>query len=170
MNTRDHHQAHADDRQALDAGPARHGAPSRVALQLDQVAGELGERHLPARDHAHDLAAVEHHEPVGELVDVGEVVLDVDAGAAGLLDPAHEVEDLLDLLERQRHGRLVEDDQVGVEIHRAADRDALALAAGEVAHGRIGVDAGAAKADLLAQQAVGDRLLALDVDEAEAGW
>ena len=85
-----------------------------------------------------------------------------------LLDAPDEVEDLLDLLQGERDGRLVEDDQIGVEMHRAPDRDPLALAAGQIAHGQIGVDPGAAKADLLAQQPVGDLLLALDVDEAEA--
>ena len=34
-------------------------------------------------DLADDPAAVEHDQPVGDLVDVREIVLDVDAGAAG---------------------------------------------------------------------------------------
>ena len=130
--------------------------------------GELGERQLAPPDRADHLAAIEDHQPVGELVHVRKIVLDVDAGASRVFDAAHEVEHLLYLLERKGHGRLVQDDQIGVEVHRAANRDALALAAGQIAHGRIGVDAGAAKADLLEQQPVRDLLLALDVDEAEA--
>ena len=35
--------------------------------------------------------------------------------------------------DRERHGRLVEHDEVGVEMHRPADGDALALAAGQLA-------------------------------------
>ena len=37
-------------------------------------------------------------QPVGDLVHMREVVLDIDAGAARLLDAAHEVEDLAHLL------------------------------------------------------------------------
>ena len=61
-----------------------HGAGALLAgaLQVDQVAGEVGERQLALAEHGHDLAAVEDHQAVGELVDVGEVVLDVDAGPA----------------------------------------------------------------------------------------
>ena len=53
-------------------------------------------------------------------------------------------------------------------MHGAADRDALALAAGEIGDGRIDGDADAAEADHVHQDLVGDFLLALDVDEAEA--
>ena len=79
-----------------------------------------------------------------------------------------EVDDLAHFGDAQRRGRLVEDDEVGVEVHRAADGDALALAAGEIADGRIDGDADAAKADDVDQDLVGELLLALDVDEAEA--
>src|ERR671914_1098795 len=114
-------------------GSARPGALAR-ALEIDQMARELRERHLAPPDHAHDLAAIEHHELVGQLVHMREIVLYVEAGPAGGLDAAHEVQDLLHLLQRQRHGRLVQDDEVGIEVHRAADRDALALAARQIAH------------------------------------
>ena len=113
-------------------------------------------------------AAVEDDQAVGDLVHMREVVLDIDAGAAGLLDAAHEVEDLAHLLHRQRRGRLVEHDEVGVVVHGAADGDALPLAAGKLRDGRIDRDAGAAEADRLQQDVAGDLLLALDVDEAEA--
>ena len=49
----------------------------------------------------------------------------------------------------ERRRRLVEDDQVGVVVHGPADRDALALAAGELRDGRIDGDADAAEADRL---------------------
>ena len=49
-----------------------------------------------------------------------------------VLDAADEVEDLAHLGDGQRHGRLVEHDEVGVVVHGPADGDALALAAGEV--------------------------------------
>ena len=115
-----------------------------------------------------DRAAVENDQPVGDLVDVGEIVLDVDAGAPGFLDPSDEVEDLAHLGDGERHRRLVENDEVGIVVHGAADRDALALAAGEIRDRRIDGDADAAKADSPGQDILGDLLLLLDVDEAEA--
>ena len=69
---------------------------------------------------------------------------------------ADEVEDLAHLGHGERDGRLVEDDEVGVVVHGPADRDALALAAGEVGDGRIDGDAGAAEADRALQDLVGD--------------
>ena len=84
-------------------------------------------------------AAIEDDQPVGDFVHMGEIVLDIDAGAAGLLDAPDEIEDLADLGDRQRRRRLVEDDEVGVVVHGAADGDALPLAAGQVGDG--GIDA-----------------------------
>src|SRR4051812_10125912 len=99
---------------------------------------------------------------------MGEVVLDVDAGPTPQLDLADEVQDLPDLLDRQRRGRLVEHDQVGVEVHRAADGDALPLPARQLAHHRFGRDADATEADGLGQDVARDLLLGLDVDETQA--
>src|SRR5579884_816906 len=55
------------------------GAASLV-LQVDQVLGQLRDRHRPRLDLGDDRAAVHHHQPVGDRVHVGEVVLDIDAG------------------------------------------------------------------------------------------
>ena len=71
-----------------------------------------------------------------------------------------EIEDLADLGDGERDGRLVEDDEVGVVVHGPADGDALALAAGEVGDGRIDGDPGAAEADRALEDLVGDLLLA----------
>ena len=65
-------------------------------------------------------------------MDMREIVLDIDAGAAGALDAADEIEDLAHFGDAERRGRLVEHDEVGVVVHRPADRDALAFAAREV--------------------------------------
>ena len=115
-----------------------------------------------------DLAAVEHDQAIGDLVDMGEVVLDIDAGASGSLDPAHEVENLAHLLHCKRDSRLVEDDQVGVEVHGTPDRDALALAARKLLHGRIDRKSRAAEADGLEQDILRYRFFALHIDKAEA--
>ena len=131
-----------------------------AVLQRHEVAGEVDQAHLAARDLGHDPAAIEHDQPVGDLEHVRQVVLDVDAGPAAGLDALHEVQDLLHLLDRQGRGRLVEHDQVFLEVHRPADRDALALAARELRHRAVGVDADAAKADLVLEDPVGDPPLA----------
>ena len=60
------------------------------------------------------------------------------ADLPALADAVHEVEQLLGLLEREAHRRLVEDDDVGLEVQRADDRQALALAAGQADHRGVG--------------------------------
>ena len=85
-----------------------------------------------------------------------------------VFDAPHKVDDLPHFGDAQRRGRLIEDDEVGVEVHGAADGDALAFAARKIADRRIDRDADAAKADDVDEDLVGDLLLALDVDEAEA--
>jgi len=53
-------------------------------------------------------------------------------------------------------------------MHGAADRDPLTLATGELGDGAVHRDADTAKADGVQKDVLGDRLLLLDVDEAEA--
>ena len=50
--------------------------------------GQLGDGHLLRQDLGDDLAAVDDTEAIGDLVDMGEVVLDIDAGASAGLDLA----------------------------------------------------------------------------------
>ena len=84
-----------------------------------------------------DPAAVEDDEAVGDIVDVVDVVADEEDRAAARAHGADEAEDLLGLGQRQRRGRLVEHDQVGLVVDGAGDGDALALAAGKLADDRI---------------------------------
>src|SRR5437762_4254977 len=145
------------------------GAGMRSALvQRDHPRGQVGEADLAFREFAHYLPAVQDDQAIRHLVDVGEAVLDVDAGPAARLDPLHEREHLADLAHRERGGGLIEDDEVGLEVHGAGDGDALALAAREIAHGGLGRDAVAAEPDGAPQELIGDLLLLLDVDEAES--
>src|SRR5829696_8905908 len=142
-------------------------AISMPLLQVDQELGELGHGHVLGADVGDDLATVENHHAVGDLVDMGEVVLNVHAGPAGHLDVADEVQDLADLLDREGDGRFVEHDEVGIEMHGPADRDALPLAARELLHCGVDAEADAAKADRLHQDLGRDLLFLLHVDEAE---
>src|SRR5438105_4225938 len=147
---------------------ARSGAGMLAFLvQRDHPRGQFGEADLALRELAHDRSAIEDDQAIGHLVDVREVVLDVDAGAATRLHPFDEGQHLADLAHRQRGGGLVEDDEVGLEVHGAGDGDALALSSREIAHGRVRGDAVTAEADGAPQELVGDLLLLLHVDEAE---
>src|ERR1041384_2648291 len=152
---------------------SRAGKDSRAALGLllvkgDHLAGELGKAHLALLDIADYLAAIEDDEPVGDLVHVSQVVLDVDTRASTALHSLDEGEHLAHLVHREGRRRLVEDDEIGLEVHRAGDGDPLTLAAREIADGRVRRDPLAAKPDGVTQQVVGDLLLFLDVDETEA--
>ena len=76
-----------------------------------------------------DLAAIEHHQPVG-LAQRRQAVGDGDGGAA--MDQV--VEGFLDFLLGRgihRRGGFVEDQDARVDQQGAGNRDALALAAGE---------------------------------------
>src|SRR5439155_1119324 len=59
-------------------------------VQRDHPRGQVRETDLALRELAHHPSAIQDHEAVGYLVHVGEVVLDVDAGAAPRLDTLDE--------------------------------------------------------------------------------
>ena len=120
---------------ALQALPARPSAPA-VGEFLVRHAGDdqldLVDRGLLRVDVVgDDGAAAQHDDPVHHLEDVVDVVGDEDAGVAAVAGVAHEVEHAAGLGDAEIVGRLVEDDQVAVEIHRAGDRHRLPLAARE---------------------------------------
>src|SRR5689334_10249423 len=86
----------------------------------------------------HHLAARHGHDAVAALEDMVHVVADEDTGDALLLQAAHEADHLVRLLDGEMVGRLVEDHDLRLEMHGARDRDALALAAAELADERVG--------------------------------
>ena len=91
--------------------------------------------------------------PVSDGKNVHEVVADEHDGVAGLPELHDELEHELLLLDAEGSGWLIEDHDAAVLRHRSADRDRLALAAGEVADQRM--DGGDADAEL------GERLFRL---------
>src|SRR5271166_2114326 len=117
---------------------------------------------------ARDLAPIEHVEPVDDRIDVEDVVVDEDRRLADFLDVADEVEGLLRLAEREAHGRLVEDHELGFKIERARDRHPLLFPARHRRHDVVGMHGRRSEAHVLAHQARRLVAHALDVEQAEA--
>jgi hypothetical protein len=81
----------------------------------------------------HDLAALHDADEVGHHAHDGEVVRDEQVGETELgLQLGEELQDLILHEHVERRDRLVEDDDVGLECERPRDRDALALATGQL--------------------------------------
>ncbi len=91
------------------------------------------QEHVLDRSGLHDLAAVHHGDPVGEVGDDAHVVGDQQDPGTGLGgEPAQQVEDLGLHRDVQCGGRLVGDQQGGVVGDGHRDDHALALPAGEL--------------------------------------
>ena len=91
-------------------------------------------------EHAGDAAVAQADDAVGEPPDVGHAVRDVEDGDAALAQPVDDGEQPVGLRARQRRGRLVEDQHLGLMRHGARDRDHLAVGERQVADPRIEVD------------------------------
>ena len=90
-------------------------------------------QHLVGRPDLDELAVLQHRDAVGDLGDDAEVVRDEQhAGAVLAHQVAHEREDLRLRRHVERRGRLVRDQELGVEHQRHRDHDALPLAAREL--------------------------------------
>ena len=84
-----------------------------------------------------DRAAIHDDEALGDVKDMVDVVADEQDRSPAGAHRAHETEDLLGLGQRKRGRRLVHHDQIGLVVDRARQRDALTLAAGQLADDRI---------------------------------
>src|SRR6185312_953627 len=92
----------------------------------DRLAVVLGQR--PDRDH---MAQAQYRYPVGDGLDVVQVVRDDEDRDALVPEPADEVEHDPGLGDAQGGRGLVQDDQLGLAQHGPGHRDGLALAAGQ---------------------------------------
>src|SRR5262245_41120 len=137
-------------------------------VECNHLVGELRQADLALGKLAHHFAAIQQNQPVRDLVHVGQVVLDVDAGMTTGLHAFDEVEHLAHFAHREGRRRLVQHDQVGLEIHRARDCNPLPLAAREITYCGVGGNAVAPESDGSTKELIGDFSLFLDVDEAEA--
>src|SRR5262245_96337 len=123
----------------LDAPPPRRsmsrpaaaragGGDAEIALEHRAVGGELGARALV--DHR---AALEDRRPIGDREHLLRVLLDQDRRHALVADDATQRrQQLLDQDGGEPFQRLVEQDDARIEHERAADREHLLLAAGEL--------------------------------------
>ena len=116
-----------------------------------------------------DRAAIHHDEALGDVEDVVDVVADEQHRAAAGAHRAHEAKDLFGFGQRERGGRLVHHDQVRLVVDRARERDALPLAARELADDRIGREHLRGEADL-AHQPLGLAPLARRCRASRANW
>ena len=86
-----------------------------------------------------DPAEVEHGGLLAELADHAEVVRDQQVGKLALgPQPGDQLQDARLGADVERAGRLVKDQQPGLDAQRAGDRDPLALAAGELVRVPVG--------------------------------
>ena len=79
-----------------------------------------------------DLALIQEHHPVGHLLGEAHLVGRHQHGHAFAGDLFHHLQDLAAQFRVERRGRLVEQHDLGVHGERAGDRDALALAPGQL--------------------------------------
>src|SRR5690242_8355522 len=108
-----------------------------LVMQLDHGGDQILVADLRLAELGNDAAAIEDDEAGRRVIDVEDVVVDEDRRLALVAQALDEVEHALSLLDRKAHGRLVEDDEVGVEIEGADEGDALLLAARQAADRRV---------------------------------
>ncbi len=112
----------------------------RLELAADHGLDELQLRRLGGDVLADELAVAQDRHAVGDLEDLLEEVRDEhDRDAVGA-ERAHDLEQLGDLVGVQAGGGLVEDQELGVDVDGAGDRDELLDRDGVRAELRLGVD------------------------------
>ena len=94
-------------------------------LAPDHVGDRALRRRLGARHGRDQPAVAEHRDLVGDLEDLLQPVADEEDGDALVAEVADELEELGDLVRRERRGRLVHDQDADVERDRLGDLDRL---------------------------------------------
>ena len=88
-----------------------------------------------------DVTAVaDDGDDVGDLADLLEPVADVEDRDAAVAQAAHRGEEVVDLVGRERGGRLVHDQQARARRQRLRDLEQLPVGDAEAAHRRVRVD------------------------------
>src|SRR5262249_1517789 len=80
----------------------------------------------------------EDHDAIRDLLDMAQVVTDDHDGQTAISRAFYRREHLFRLTQGQRGHRLVQDDELGTEVHRPGDGDRLALSARQLLHELVG--------------------------------
>ena len=112
---------------------------SRLTDAADHQRGQLVLRGVRGGG-ADRAAAPDHGDPVGDGLDLFELVGDEDDRLAGVGERAHDREQLVGLLRGEHRGRLVQDQQVDVAGERLDDLHPLLRADRQVLHQGVRVD------------------------------
>jgi len=136
-------------------GHGRVGGLGRRQLGSDHQLGQVGGRDGIGVDGGDRLATSDHRDPVGDLEDLLELVVDEDDRRPAGLQLAQVAEQLLDLLGDQDRGRLVEDEDPGAAEEHLDDLDALLLADLQRLDQVVGVDGQSIRIADLAQVPLG---------------
>ena len=151
---------------------AKHLGAGPVIIRLGKILG-VGADHLPDDplrvDVLHlllagDVAVAQHGDVVADADQLLQSVRDVDDCHALRLQVGDHLEQHLDLGCRQRRGRLVHDQNPGVERNRLGDLDQLLLADAQILDQHIGPDAGSQPVEEFAGTSL--LLLVVDVEAA----
>ena len=99
---------------------------------------DLGLRDLGDRPRVDVAAVPDHRDEVGERGDLLEPVADVEDRDAAVAQPAHGREQVLDLVGRERGGRLVHDQEPRARRERLRDLEQLPVGDAQAADRRVG--------------------------------
>ena len=106
----------------------------------DHQPDDLRRGELVGRARLDVTAVADDGDDVGELADLLEPVADVEDRHAAVAEPTDGGEETVDLVGRERGGRLVHDQQPRAGGERLRDLEQLPVGDAEPAHGRVGVD------------------------------
>ncbi len=104
-------------------------------------------RHLTGRLGRDQAAVAQHADAIGDAVDLVHPVTDEHDRDRALAQPLHDLEQPLDLTQRERCGRLVHDQDARIGRQRARDLDQLLLRAAELLQGHARVASEADRVD-----------------------
>ena len=121
------------------APPPASGAKRRPREELPRGAVAARGRRATV-DALHQFAVAKHGNPVGHRLDLLQPVADVDRGGAASREFAHLAQQRPRLPRRQRRGRLVQDQQPGLERQRLRDLDGLARAERQIRATGVRID------------------------------
>ena len=119
---------------------ARRGSGSKESSRptISEISSPLGDRRRLA--HAGDAAILQDRDPVRDLEDLRHAVRDVDDRDALRGEAPDDPEQVAALVDGQRRGRLVEDQELELVRQALGDLDHLLLARATAAHRRARVD------------------------------